>query len=164
MFKFIVGLVTVLTLAEPVEVKETYLSEEIQGYVKEIASLYELDENLILAMIESESSGRRKVVSKAGCVGLMQISPKWHKERMERLGVDDLTDAYGNILVGCDFVAEMFAKYDDVYCVLMGYNQGEYSGAIGKAMEGKYSKYAKKIVNRAAELSKGVTKDENRTD
>jgi soluble lytic murein transglycosylase-like protein len=154
MFKFISLAVAVLSIVAPStpEHKDTYVSEEIQGYVNEVAQLYDLNPNLILAMIEAESSGRTKVVSKAGCVGLMQINPKWHKDRMDRLGVIDLTDAYGNILVGCDYVAEMFAKYDDVYCVLMGYNQGEYSGAIGKAMEGKYSKYAKKIVKRMNEL------------
>lgn len=153
MFKFISLAALILSVA-PVEheYKDTYISEEIQGYACEIAELYELDPNLIIAMIENESSGRAKVVSKAGCVGLMQINPKWHKDRMERLGVSDLKDPYGNILVGCDYVAEMFAKYDDVYCVLMGYNQGEYSGAIGKAMEGKYSKYAKRIVKRMNEL------------
>lgn len=154
MFKFISLAVAVLSLVAPAEpkYKDTYIDEEIQGYVIEISELYDLNPNLIFAMIEAESSGRRKVVSKAGCVGLMQVSPKWHKERMDRLGVSDLKDAYGNILVGCDYVAEMFAKYDDVYCVLMGYNQGEYSGAIGKAMEGKYSAYAKKIVKRMNEL------------
>lgn len=154
MFKFVSLAVAVLSIVAPStpEYKDTYISEEIQGYVNEVAQLYDLNPNLILAMIEAESSGRAKVVSKAGCVGLMQVSPKWHKDRMDRLGVIDLTDAYGNILVGCDYVAEMFAKYDDVYCVLMGYNQGEYSGAIGKAMEGKYSKYAKRIVKRMNEL------------
>lgn len=154
MFKFISLAVAVLSIVAPSmpEYKDTYVSEEIQGYVSEVSQFYDLNPNLILAMIEAESSGRTKVVSKAGCVGLMQVSPKWHKDRMDRLGVTDLTDAYSNILVGCDFVAEMFAKYDDVYCVLMGYNQGEYSGAIGKAMEGKYSRYAKKIVSRMNEL------------
>ena len=153
MFKFISLAVAVLSIF-PVEstYKDTYIDEEIQCYVQEISEIYELNPNLVLAMIETESSGRRKVVSKAGCVGLMQVSPKWHKDRMERLGVSDLKDAYGNILVGCDYLAEMFDKYDDVYCVLMGYNQGEYGGAIGKAMEGKYSNYAKKIVNRMNEL------------
>lgn len=156
MFKFVSLAVAVLSIVAPStpEYKDTYISEEIQGYVNEVAQLYDLNPNLILAMIEAESSGRAKVVSKAGCVGLMQVSPKWHKDRMDRLGVTDLTDAYGNILVGCDYVAEMFAKYDDVYCVLMGYNQGEYGGAIGKAMEGKYSKYAKRIVKRMNELEK----------
>ena len=142
----------VLFLPSPQEVKDTYIKPEYQAYVEEIAESYDLNPNLILAMIESESSGRRKVVSNAGCIGLMQIRPKCHLERMERLGVTDLKDAYSNILVGCDFVAELYEKYEDYYAVLMAYNEGEYGGAIKRAKEGKYSRYSKKIMARAEEL------------
>lgn len=148
------GMVFGLALCTPVEVsaEESYIRKEYQGYASEIAEDYGLDPSLVIAIIESESSGRRKVVSSAGCVGLMQISPKWHTDRMERLGVEDLEDAYGNILVGCDYLSELCGKYDDVYTVLMCYNEGEYSGAVEKAEQGKHSKYAEKIVARSKEL------------
>ena len=145
-------LTMVLFLPTPQEVKDTYIKPEYQDYVEEIAESYDLNPNLILAMIESESSGRAKVESSSGCVGLMQIYPKWHQGRMERLGVTDLKDAYSNILVGCDFVAELYEKYGDHYAVLMAYNEGEYGGAIKRAKEGKYSMYSKKIMARAEEL------------
>ena len=152
MYKIFVAMM-VMTLSLVKEEKmDTYISETYQEYVCEIAGEYELEPELIVAMIEAESSGRRKVVSSANCIGLMQISPKWQKDRMERLGVTDLTDAYDNILVGCDLVAELFDKYDDVYTVLMAYNEGEYGGAIERAEAGNYSKYAKKIVARYKEL------------
>ena len=142
----------VLFLPTPQEVEDTYIKPEYQAYVEEIAESYDLNPNLILAMIESESSGRAKVESKVGCVGLMQIYPKWHQGRMERLGVTDLKDAYSNILVGCDFIAELYSRHDCDYTVLMAYNEGEYGGAIKKAKEGRYSRYSRKIVARAEEL------------
>ena len=64
----------------------------------------------------------------------------------------DLKDAYSNILVGCDIVAELYEKHEDTYAVLMAYNEGEDGGAIKRAKEGRYSEYAKKIVARAEEL------------
>lgn len=131
---------------------DTYIDAEYQSYVCEIAEEYNLEPELIVAMIETESSGKADAVSSAKCIGLMQVSPKWHKDRMERLGVTDLTDPYGNILVGCDFVAELFGKYNDVHTVLMAYNEGEYHGAIERAENGDYSNYAKKIVKRWNEL------------
>lgn len=148
------GMVFGLALCTPVEVsaEESYIRKEYQGYASEIAEDYGLDPSLVIAIIESESSGRRKVVSSAGCIGLMQISPKWHMERMEKLEVEDLEDAYGNILVGCDYLSELFGKYDDVYTVLMCYNEGESSGAVERAEQGRYSKYAEKIVSRSREL------------
>ena len=153
MFKLL--MISVALLLPQQEVEQTYIKEEYQEYVCEIAESYELEPELIFAMIEAESSGRPKVVSKAGCIGLMQISPKWHWDRMEKLGVTDLTDPYSNILVGCDFVAELFSRHDDVHTVLMCYNEGEYGGAVERAEEGKYSKYAKKIVARYESLTEG---------
>lgn len=149
---FVLMMAMMLFLPSPQEVEDTYIKAEYQAYVEEIAESYDLNPNLILAMIESESSGRRKVVSKAGCVGLMQINPKKHQDRMDRLGVTDLKDAYSNILVGCDFVAELYSRHDCDYAVLMAYNEGEYGGAIKRAKEGKYSRYSRKIVARAEEL------------
>lgn len=152
-------LMIALVMLLPVNVDkkmDTYISEEYQEYVYEVTKEYDLEPELIVAMIEAESSGRASVVSSAKCIGLMQVSPKWHKERMEKLGVEDLTDAYGNISVGCDFVAELFEKYEDVYAVLMAYNEGEYSGAIKRANKGEYSEYAKKIVARCEELKEST--------
>ena len=134
------------------KVIDTYIAEEYVDYAVEISAEYNLPPEFIVAMIERESSGRASAVSKSNCIGLMQISPKWHGERAEELGVTDLTDAYGNILVGCDFVAELFGKYGDAYTVLMAYNEGEYSGAVERAENGEYSDYSTQIVDRFYEL------------
>lgn len=150
-------------VAEEVDRELSYIDEQYQDYAATIAEEYEIDPFLVVAMIEAESSGRRKVVSKAGCIGLMQINPKWHKDRMERLEVTDLKDAYSNILVGCDYLAELFRKHEDVYTVLMCYNQGEYGGAVEQAERGDYSNYARKIVNRAKELKGEEKWEENET-
>lgn len=72
-----------------------------------------------MAVIERESSGRPTVVSDMGCVGLMQVNPRFHSERMKRLGVTDLTDIDGNIHVGTDYLMELFEKHGEVYLVLM---------------------------------------------
>lgn len=135
-----------------VSAEESFIKAEYQEYAREIAQDYGLDANIVIAMIEAESSGRRTVISSAGCIGLMQISPKWHAERMAKLEVDDLEDAYGNILVGADYLSELYKKYEDIYTALMCYNEGEYSGAVERAERGEYSRYAEKIVARGKEL------------
>ena len=43
---------------------------------------------------------------------MSQIQKKWHWDRMERLGVTDLMGPSGNFRVGCDFLAELYAKYN----------------------------------------------------
>lgn len=133
---------------------DTYISEEYQEVIIEVADMYSICPELIMAMVEAESSGRADVTSNAGCIGLMQVNPKWHEERMERLGVTDLYEPYQNILVGCDYVAELFGKYGEVNAVLMAYNEGEYGGAIERAYEGEWSKYATKIATRSEQLER----------
>jgi soluble lytic murein transglycosylase-like protein len=104
-----------------------------------------------MAMIESESSGKPKAKN-GGCVGIMQINKRFHEERMERLDITDLYDEKQNILVGTDYLSELFAEYEDVYMVLMAYNMGQ-SNAEKLFNDGVYeSEYARKICERSAEL------------
>lgn len=55
--------------------------------------------------------------SKTGVVGLMQINPKWHTQRANSLGVSDLFDPYGNIVVGCDILHEMTEQHEFNYAL-----------------------------------------------
>ncbi len=67
-----------------------------------------------------------------GCCGIAQISTRWHKKRMEKLGVTDIYDAEGNIRVAADYLRELFEKWDgDTYKVLMEYN-GDTSKGVSK--------------------------------
>lgn len=90
------------------------------SYVDEIVSNYypDLNADYIKAMIYHESRYDPLAVNQnSGVMGLMQISPKWHLERAHSLGVTDLLDPYGNILVGCDLLNELTQQYDFQYAV-----------------------------------------------
>lgn len=52
----------------------------------------------------------------------MQVAPKWHKSRMERLGVTDLKDMRQNMKAATDYLSELMEIYEDVGVVLMMYN------------------------------------------
>ena len=118
----------------------------------EIGEKYGICPELIQAIVEKESNYNENAVSSHGAIGLMQVIPRWNQDRMDRLGVTDLTDPYQNILCGTDLISELADKYEDLYLVLMCYNQGEYGGAIEQWENGHYSDYAVSIVERAAEL------------
>lgn len=131
---------------------DTYIASEYVEYIEEICDIYNISPELVEAIIEMESAGNPDVVSTHGAVGLMQIIPKYQEERMERLGVKDLYDPYSNILVGVDFIRQLFEEYEEVYEVLMFYNDG-YQG-VEKSRKLEFSEYAEKITERAEELSK----------
>lgn len=126
----------------------TYISEDAQEACVKYGEEYGICPELLMAMIERESSGRPDVEN-GGCKGLMQISDRWHKDRMERLEVTDIYDVDGNIHVGADYLAELFEKYEDVGIVLMVYH-----GEKNAATKTELSDYADWILTRSAELER----------
>ena len=147
----------ILIPAVSAEASEKDISQsEIISYTEEIGEMYGICPEFIQAVIEKESL-YDPTAENGGCIGLMQISSKWHKDRMARLGVTDLYDPYSNILVGTDYIAELYAEArakgygDDMYYVLMQYNMNtDTANTLWEA--GNYSDYAISIADRAAEL------------
>ena len=129
---------------------DTWISEKAQEQCITYGEEYGICPELLMAIIEQESSGQA-YAENGSCKGLMQVSEKWHKDRMERLGVTDIFE--GNVLVGTDYLSELFAENDDLYWVLMAYNGGiDYANRMYEAE--KYSNYAVSIANRSAELER----------
>lgn len=126
----------------------TYISEDAQEACVKYGEEYGICPELLMAIIERESAGQADAEN-GGCKGLMQISDRWHKDRMERLEVTDIYDVDGNIHVGADYLAELFEKYEDVGIVLMVYH-----GERNAANKEKLSSYAEGILNRSAELER----------
>lgn len=126
-------------------------ADDFTEYIETVCEGYNICPELIEAVIERESGWDPKAEN-GGCIGLMQISQKWHKDRMERLGAKDLKNPYDNILVGVDYLAELFEKHEDVGWVLMTYN-GD-SRANRYLETGKLSEYAEWILERSAELER----------
>lgn len=127
------------------EAQDTYLSEDIQNACVEVGEIYDICPELLMAIIETESSGNQYAESK-GCKGLMQVNSKLHSDRMAKLGVTDIYDIKGNIMVGTDLLHELAEKYEELPVVLMKYH-GERNAATKPV-----SKYAQNIMNRSEEL------------
>lgn len=137
--------------AQAAEAQDTYIKAEYQEHIVEIAGEYNICPELIMAIVEHESSGNPEAKN-GSCKGLMQVSSKWHKDRMQNLGVSDLHDPYSNILTGTDYLAELFEKHEDIAMVLMTYNGS--SDAAKRAETGNYTRYATSIMARAEELER----------
>lgn len=129
----------------------TYISEDAQEACVKYGEEYGICPELLMAIIERESAGQADAEN-GGCKGLMQISDRWHMDRMERLGVTDIYDVDGNIHVGTDYLAELFEEYGEVTTVLMVYH-GE-RNAVEKSENGEISKYADWILTRSVELER----------
>ena len=146
----IIGLVMQVGISTEAAPQKKISEELLIEYTEEIGQQYGICPELLQAMAERESS-LRIYATNGTCKGLMQISEKWHQDRMERLGVTDIYDAYGNILLAADYLAELAEENDDLYYVLMRYNMKK-STAKKLYEAGEYTDYAVGIIERSAEL------------
>lgn len=96
-----------------------------QVYTYTVCKNYGVDYEIVFALIERESWCKWDEVGDDGeSVGYMQIQERWHKDRMERLGVNNLLNPFENICVGVDYLAELYEKTGNWADTLSAYNYG----------------------------------------
>lgn len=76
--------------------------------------------SLVKAVMQVESAGKPKAVSKKGAAGLMQLMPATAKD----LGVEDRFDPAQNIEGGSRYLQQMINKYKKTDLALAAYNWG----------------------------------------
>jgi soluble lytic murein transglycosylase-like protein len=100
---------------------------DFEALIRAASEKYEVDPNLVRAVIKAESSFRPDAVSSAGAMGLMQLMPS----TAEGLGVEDPLDPAQNINGGVKLLRRLLRKYDgDVSLALAAYNAGP--GAVDR--------------------------------
>jgi len=115
-------------LAVIVQPKTTYTSSPLEApvygdLIARIAKDYQLNPDLVKAIIRVESNYNKKAVSPKGAQGLMQLMPA----TADRFGVKDVFDPEDNITGGVKFLRYLLDKFgeDNLELVLAGYNAGE---------------------------------------
>lgn len=108
-----------------VPITEIQLEAEMQEWIWNYCNDKNISPALVMAIIERESSCNSACIGDNGnSFGYMQIYKKWHIDRMEKLGVTDLLDEKQNIIVGVDYLLELFSENPDATWVLNAYNGG----------------------------------------
>ena len=108
------------------------LSYELQAMLYGACLEFEVPYELALAVIEQETNFRNVTGDDGASEGYMQVQQRFHKDRMDELGVTDLMDPEGNFRVGCSFLSECIEKY--------GLEKGLGYYNSGKAQVTKYSR------------------------
>lgn len=102
-----------------------YSNDPIFQLVKQLAPQYDVDPNLVLAVISVESAFNAQAVSSKNAQGLMQLIP----ETAERFQVKNSFDAEDNIRGGMSYLRWLLAFFKgDVTLAVAAYNAGE--GAV----------------------------------
>lgn len=134
--------------------EDTYLREDIPLSYELQAMLYgaclefEVPYELALAVVEQETNFRNVTGDDGASEGYMQVQQRFHKDRMDELGVTDLMDPESNFRVACHYLRDLFDRYGDTHKVLMAYNAGP-SGAAKLWSEGiMTSSYSRSVMER----------------
>lgn len=95
---------------------------QIKIWARIIALTHEIDPELVLAVIQTESAFKIKAHSVKNAQGLMQLIPK----TAQRFGVTDSWNPVENILGGVTYINWLMRYFEgDVRSVLAAYNAGE---------------------------------------
>lgn len=137
---------TTVATEPPVVLYDVPLDKDLQLHIIENSEEMGIDPAIIMAMAYKESTYRTDAIGDGGnSLGLLQVQPRWHSARMDRLGCPNLLDPYQNVVVGIDYLCELLNRYGDMAKALTAYNRGHYNGTV--------TQYAKTILAQAEKLN-----------
>lgn len=112
-----------------------------EPYIKQYSRKYNIDPDLVRAIIYAESKGDPYSISKDGAMGLMQIMPA----TAASLGISDMLDPEENIKAGVKYIAWLVSNYDEDY-ILWAWNAGP--GMLEKKrIPGETKKFIVKVLS-----------------
>ena len=119
---------------------------QLQTSVKTYSKQYNLPPELVVSVIFRESTFKPTVVSSAKCIGLMQINPKAHADKIKVMGItrNEIFHIDNNIHLGCWILRDYIDKYKSVDKALKKYVGGNLSGYVSDILK-TYSNLMVKI-------------------
>lgn len=112
------------------QLKKSIYPKEYSEYVYKYSQEYNLDPNLVFAIIKTESNFNPDAGSNAGALGLMQLMPDtfdWlqqYKNGEVTMDTSQLYDPETNIQYGCIFLEFLLEKYSVEETAVAAYNAG----------------------------------------
>ena len=136
---------------------------DIQDAAWKYGELYNICPEFLIAVAKRESEFNPEAVN-GSCVGLMQVSLRWHTDRMERCHVteEEMWTVDGSMHVAADYLAELFDEYEDAALVLMIYNGDSDASSFAQG-DCDMSDYASDILTYSRELEEKHGKTDQAT-
>lgn len=101
--------------------------KDYSEYVEKYSKMYDVDEDLVYAMIKEESNFDQNANSHKDAIGLMQLVQETADEVGNEIGIEDvdLTDPEINIEIGTKYISDLIKRYDgNIEFAIVAYNAG----------------------------------------
>ena len=125
-------------------------TKEIVNSAYNASDIFEIDAHLVIAIIAIESSFNPLAESSAGAQGLMQIMPKFHKEKFEKHGgFARILEVRTNVFVGSEILSNYYRRYGSYRRALLAYV------GVGQSSRSRYPDKVLRIQKRLKKMVKG---------
>jgi soluble lytic murein transglycosylase len=110
--------------------QELLYPQSYREIVTNVSKRFEIDPNLIFAIMREESRFDRFAISPAGAIGLMQLMPDTAKREGKRIGLNiqqaqELFDPEKNITIGTHYLKKLIEEFGYIAFAVAAYNAGE---------------------------------------
>ena len=107
---------------------KTLYKKDYSEYVIKYSQKYEVDENLIYALIKAESNFKADAISNKNAQGLMQLMFATAEEVANKNGIElteeNILNPDININIGTKYISILLEKYECVELAIAAYNAG----------------------------------------
>lgn len=124
--------------------RNIFFPKKYENIVNMAAHSYNIDPNLIYAIIKQESNFNAQAISKSNAKGLMQIIDSTANEMAQDINTVNaksynIFDPYTNIFIGTKYISYLINRFNgNYYLAIVAYNAG-----LGKVDEWTNKQYAK---------------------
>lgn len=133
MFKRIIQILIILLLFASLILwcyKNVVYPRKYKDIVEQAATIYNVDPNLVYAIIKKESKFNLDATSRSGAKGLMQIMDTTANDTVKKIDSIpntgyDIYDSYTNIFIGTKYISYLINHFDgNYYLAIAAYNAG----------------------------------------
>lgn len=116
-------------LGSTIILKNEIFPKQYSNYVEQYSAKYDLNPDLVYAVIKTESNFNPNAKSDVGAIGLMQITDSTGQWIAQQMGVKNynsnmLKDPRISIEFGCWYLEDLYQQFGDWDLVIAAYNAG----------------------------------------
>lgn len=137
--------IIIITISLIIVFKKFIYPRKYKEIVENAASSFNIDPNLVYAIIKQESKFNKDAISNSGAKGLMQIMDATAKDMVKKIDtIDnksyDIYEPYTNIFIGTKYLSYLIEHFEgNYYLAIIAYNAG--LGKVDSWINMPYAKY-----------------------